>query len=191
MTERIGAPDNHPDPRDGAAARDRARREGQVGQDAPASLRPGDPSALKSAIARPPENDRAGHDDKSGILQRLKAAGAVVVATAIVFSQSFTDLHPDHGLDEREHDRSEQTAQTAKADRGTAADRKADTCRALDGQTIQPSAADRVVAEASAPVAAAEDGGSPGEELEKWIDEYVDEFLRAVAENQEKRKEEP
>ena len=114
-----------------------------------------------------------------------------MVATGIVFTQSFTDLHPDHGLDERGHDRSEQTAQTAKPDRGAATDKEADTCRALDGQIIQPSAANRVVAEASAPVTAAEDGGSPGEELEKWIDEYADESLRAVGEGQEKRKEEP
>lgn len=191
MTERIGAPDNDPDPRDEAAARDRGRRESQVGQDVPASLRPGDASALKSAIARPPENGRAGDDNKSGILQRLRVGGAVVVATAIVFSQSFTDLHPDHGLDERGHDQSEQTAQAAKADRGTAADRKADTCPALDGRTIQPSTADRVVAEASAPMSAAEDGGSPGQRLKKWIDEDADEFLRAVAEDQERRKEEP
>lgn len=184
MTERIGSPDNHPDPRDGGAPQGQGKREGQVGQDAPASLQPRDARALKSAIVPPPENDRAGDDKKPGVLQRGKAAGAVVAATAIVFSQSFTDLHPHHDLDERGHDRSEQTA---KADRGTAADRKADTCWAPDGQTIRPSTADRYVAEASAQVTEAEDDGSPAEGLKKWIDEDGDEFLRAMA---EKRKEE-
>jgi hypothetical protein len=187
MTERIGSPDNQPDPRDGGATQGQGKREGQVGQDAPASLQPRDAMALKSAIGPPPENDRAGDDKKPGVLQRGKAAGAVVAATVIVFSQSFTDLHPHHDLDERGHDRSEQTA---KADRGTAADREADTCRVPHSQTIRPSAADRHVAEASAQVTAAQDDGSPAERLKKWIDEDGDEFLRAVAEDQEKRKEE-
>jgi hypothetical protein len=187
MTERIGSPDNQPDSRDGGAPQGQGKREGQVDQDAPASLQPRDARALKSAIAPPPENDRAGDDKKQGVLQRGKAAGAVVAATAIVFSQSFTDLHPHHDPDERGQDRSEQTA---RADRGTTADRKADTCRAPDGQTIRPSAADRYVAEASAQVTATRDDGSPAERLKKWIGEDGDEFLRAVAEDQEKRKEE-
>jgi len=189
MTERIGSPDNGPDLRDGAATQGQRKSEGQ---DAPASLRPGDSHALKSAIARPAGNDQADENNKASMPERfITAAKNIVVPTVaaiIIGAQSFVPLHhPHHDLAEGGHDRSELTA---KADRGTAAGKNADISQGSAGQDIRPSAGDRHVAEASAPVPASENGASPGDGLEKWVDEYGKECMSAVAEDLEKRKEE-
>jgi hypothetical protein len=192
MTERIGSPDKVPDPRDGAAAQGRGKPEGRTAQDAPASLRPDANHALKSANARQADNDQAGGNSKPSLPERFTAAVKNVVvpaaATVIIGATSFAPLpHAHHDLADDGRDRSELTA---KADRETVAVKNAGAAPVSADQDIRPSAADRYVAEASAQVTAAEDDGSPGERLKKWIDEDGDEFLRAVAEDQEQRKEE-
>jgi hypothetical protein len=189
MTERISSPDNDPDPRDGAATEGNGKPEGQH---SPASLRPGDSHALKSPIARPADNDQADESNKPSMPERFTTAAKNIVvptvAAVIIGATSYVPLpHPYHDPAEGGRDRSELTA---KADRATAAGKNADIWQGSAGQDIRPSAGDRHVAEASAPVLAAENDASPGEGLEKWVDEYGKESMSAVAEDLEKRKEE-
>jgi hypothetical protein len=120
-----------------------------------------------------PENSRnpgspRPDDNKPGFAERALTAAkdtlVPVAATVIIGATSFAaHEHPRHELAGSRHDRSGQTA-----------------------EAIRPSAADRLVAKASAP----ENEESPGQQLEKWMEKDGDEALSAVGEDLEKRKEE-
>jgi hypothetical protein len=143
-----------------------------------------DPPLRDGKAAPSPDNDRAG---KPSLRERAIMGAAVLTAAAALAAPTYADVPSHHGRDEGGRDDS---GQTVKPDRVTGADKNAHISQEPAEQAFRPSAGDRVVAKASAPVPAADNGVPPGKGLKEWIDEDVKEFMTAVGEDVEERNEE-